>query len=734
MTDFLQIPPRIGRLWDLACNLWWSWHPAARNLFEALDRPLWRKTQHNPVKVLQDTSFETLAKAAEDPSFLRLYDSVIKDYDDDLGIKNTWFSNRFPAWSGSLIAYFSAEFGLHNSLPIYSGGLGLLAGDHCKEAGDLGIPMVGIGFLYPQGYLHQHILADGWQEATYRPLDLNSVPIQRVKFPTGQTLLEISVAQRTVYIAVWKVQVGRVPLYLMDTDVKENAPWDRELSARLYGGDQDLRIRQEIILGIGGVRVLRALGIAPSVWHLNEGHSAFTLLELIREKVASGVSFEAAAEIVRKNSIFTTHTAVRAGHDVFPASLIEKYFLGYWPQLGLDQEGFWMLGRSQESWGELFNMTTLAIHLSSGCNAVSRLHGQVSRKMLHHLWPDTEEEKVPIISITNGVHVPTWVAPELDALYQKYLSPDWVLRHDEPVLWQRILDIPDHLLWEVRQELKRKLLSFIRERARLLWTEERADPAQLLTSGTLLDPEALTIGFARRFTSYKRATIIFRQLDRLKRILGDRWRPVQLIFAGKAHPADEAGKRHIQQVFNLAKDHHMAGHIAFVENYEMHVAHFFVQGVDVWLNTPRSPLEASGTSGMKASLNGVPQLSVPDGWWPEGYTGSNGWVFGVQQTFSHDESQIELQDAVDADSLYHILENEVIPLYYQRDADGVPRAWMQTVKAAIRSIVPSFCARRMVKEYAERLYVPAIKQSKRLQMDPSFAEGAHLGTNRETAP
>jgi len=714
MSNFTQVPARINRLEELAYNLWWSWHPEARALFEALDRPLWKVTQHNPVKVLRELQLERLKEAAEDPTFLRRYDSVLKLYDTDHGPRPTWFGQRFPDLADQPIAYFSAEFGLHNSLPIYSGGLGLLAGDHCKEAGDVGLPLVGVGFLYPQGYFHQHIQADGWQEATYRPLDLQSVGIQPAVFPSaGSVLVEVPVGSRTVHIAVWQVQVGRVRLYLMDTDVPENAPWDRELSARLYGGDQELRIRQEIVLGIGGVRVLRALGIHPQVWHGNEGHTAFFMLERIRELVAAGQSFEEAAEEVRKTSIFTTHTPVPAGHDAFPSSLIEKYFSSYWPTLGLDQARFWELGRHQEGWGEAFNMTVLALHLSQGHNAVSQLHGRVTRKMWHSLWPEVKEEQVSIISITNGIHVPTWVSPEINALFKRYISPDWVHHHDDPVFWQRVMDIPDDLFWETRQQLKRKLLGFIRERARASWIQDRADPVQLLAAGTLLDPGALTIGFARRFTQYKRATLIFQDLERLKRILGDRWRPVQLIFAGKAHPADEVGKRYIQHIYSLAKDSGMAGHIAFVENYDMHVAHFFIQGVDVWLNTPRAPLEASGTSGMKAALNGVPQLSILDGWWPEGYNGSNGWAFGVPPRPSHEMASPENQDAADAETLYRILEHEVIPLYYHRDADGVPRGWIQTVKETVRSIVPVFCARRMVKEYADQLYAPAARRSKK---------------------
>ncbi len=708
MSDTFSIPERIGRLKDLAYNFWWSWDPESRSLFEALDRVLWDRTQHNPVAILRDITPERLKEAEKDPDFLRHYDGVIKSFDYMLGLKDTWVKKTHPNLSDQTIAYFSAEFGLHNSLPIYSGGLGILAGDHCKEASEIGLPLIGIGFLYPQGYFHQRIQADGWQEATYRPLNVNRVAIEPVVFPSsGKRFIEIPVGHRTIRIAAWQVRVGRIRLFLMDTDIPENEPWDRELSARLYAGDEDLRIRQEIVLGIGGVRLLRALNIHPAVWHCNEGHTAFQMLERIREKVALGETFDSAAAEVRKKTVFTTHTPVPAGHDAFPPSLIEKYFSSYWPELGIDQSQFWALGQHKETWGEAFNMTVLALHLAEGKNAVSAQHGIVSRRMWQHLWPLSKEDDVPISSITNGIHVPTWISPELIRLYRRYIAPDWIERQDDPGLWQRVTDIPDQELWHTRQHMKRKLFNFIRERARTSWTQDRAEAAQLLAAGTLLNPEALTIGYARRFAGYKRATLIFRDLDRLKRIIGNQRRPVQIIFAGKAHPADDIGKHLLQEIYNLAKDAKMGGRIVFVENYEMHVAHYLVQGVDVWLNSPRSPLEASGTSGMKAALNGVPQLSIPDGWWPEAYNGSNGWAFGGDTSLSPDE-----MDAADVENLYDILENEVIPLYYMRDSDDIPRGWTALIKETIRSIVPTFSMRRAVKEYTEQLYAPAINGKK----------------------
>jgi len=710
MTDSFHLPARIGRLREVAYNLWWSWHLEPRLLFETLDRTLWKETNHNPVAILRDISPHRLEEAAKDPSFLRLYDGVLKRYDAEAGPEGTWLKAAHPELLDQTIAYFSAEFGLHNSLPIYSGGLGILAGDHVKESGELGLPLVGVGFLYPQGYFQQKMQADGWQQASYHPLDMSRVAIEPARFPENTPkLVSVPIGKRTIYIAVWQVKVGRATLYLMDTDVAENAPWDRELSARLYGGDQDLRIRQEIVLGIGGVRILRALGIHPSVWHCNEGHTAFQMLERIREAVSEGERFESAAESVRRQTVFTTHTPVPAGHDAFPPHLIEKYFSSYWPLLGIDQERFWALGSHPNGPGS-FNMTVLALKLSAGCNAVSRLHGKVSRQMWQSLWPELQEDEVPITSITNGIHVPTWIAPEIKRLYRRSIAPDWVIRHDDPAPWQRVSDIPDKELWAVRQLQKQKLLSFIRERARALWEKGEGDPVQVLAAGTLLNPRALTLGFARRFASYKRATLIFRDLERLKGILGNRRHPVQIIFSGKSHPADDPGKHLLQQIYSLAKDAGLGGRVAFVENYDMHVAHFLVQGVDIWLNTPILPLEASGTSGMKAAINGVPQLGILDGWWPEGYNGANGWAIGPAEPLS--DLTPDERDARDAESLYEILEEEIVPLYFKRDLDDVPRGWIALIKETIRSIAPMFSMRRSVKEYTEKLYLPASGQGK----------------------
>ncbi len=700
-----HIPPPLIRLAELSQNLWWSWTLEARQLFETIDPTLWFYTHHNPVKLLADVKPERLARLAEDPSYLRQYSAVLKLYDEYCANGRSWFSMNHATDMKNIIAYFSAEFGLHTSIPIYSGGLGILAGDHCKEASDLGVPLVGIGFMYPQGYFRQRITAEGWQEAAYAPFNREESPIHPALTPSGEPCrFTVGMGGRNVSAVVWRVLVGRVPLYLIDTDVPENTPENRALSARLYGGDQEMRLCQEILLGIGGVRLLRALGIAPSVWHANEGHSAFLTLERVRELVQKGTPHAEASELVRQSTVFTTHTPVPAGHDVFPQLLMERYFAGYWEQLGLSRDEFMGLGETPDSRGNGFNMTALIMRLSAYVNGVSREHGRVSREMWQHFWPGLPVEQVPIRSVTNGIHAPTWISPELHRLFSKSLSPAWTEHCDDSAMWQRVLDIPDQDLWAVRQNLKRKLMRFIRDRARTGWMQGHLQAGQVLSRGTLLDPEALTIGFARRFATYKRATLLFQDLERLKRILQDKWRPVQLIFAGKAHPADEPGRYFIHEVLNFCHDHKLGGHVAFLEDYDMHMAKYLVQGVDIWLNTPRFPMEASGTSGMKAALNGALHFSVLDGWWQEGYNGANGW--GIQSL--HDNADVQAQDHHDAEQLYRLLEQEAVPLFYQRDLDGIPRGWLQLVKESLRTVSPQFCTKRMVKDYVGTLYRPAM--------------------------
>jgi len=705
-----RLPERIGRLEELANNLWWSWHPQARDLFRALDYPLWRSSGHNPVKQLREISADKLAAAASDLAFLELYDSVLSAFDAEMLDKESWFAAKYPNVLDGPIAYFSMEFAIHNSLPIYAGGLGVLAGDVCKEACDLGLPLVAVGFMYPQGYFHQHISDEGWQEEIYTQLDFDEAPIKPVNPVPGSVwcgpAVQVELGDRSLYIGVWQVRLGRVSLYLLCCNVEGNSPEIRQLCARLYTADHEQRIQQEIVLGIGGVRALRALGIKPSVWHANEGHSAFMMLERVREETEKGATFTEALQNVRATTVFTTHTPVAAGHDVFPVSLAEKYFRDYWESLGISRETFLELGQHGGASDQSFNMTVLGLKMANHRNAVSQLHGKLTRKMWHGLWPEVKEDETPISHITNGIHMPSWMAPEMSRLYEKHLGLEVSKRHDDASLRELVLNIPDEELWAVRQILKRKLMGRMVERARGCSTERECPARQVLAMGALLDPDVLTIGFVRRFAAYKRPQLIFHDMERLKRIVTDPWHPVQIVFAGKSHPADFPSKRLLHDVYALATDREFQGRIAFVEDYDMHMARYLVQGVDVWLNVPRRLQEASGTSGMKAAVNGVPHLSVRDGWWYEGYNGSNGWAIGD----GGEARDPQDEDTSDAASLYHLLEEEIIPLYYQRDRAFVPHGWLRVVKEAIGSIVPYFCARRMLKEYVEQMYIPAARK------------------------
>lgn len=701
--NYRTLPAEFINLFELAHNVWWSWSPEGRAVFSYIDPTLWRLTHHDPIKQLQEIGTDRLEMLRQDMVFLRLYRASMNAFHAYMDAKDHWFGSNYPQLKDSTIAYFSAEFGLHRSVPLYSGGLGILAGDHLKEASDLGIPLVAVGFMYSQAYFRQVVDANGWQEAVYDSVDPMMMPIELARTPSGDLAkIQVQLGNHDVTCVIWQIQVGRVPLYLLDTDTPENTPEDRHLTARLYGGDHRTRLCQELLLGIGGVRALRAVGHDPQVWHANEGHPAFLLVERIRELIEQGMTLTKAAEQVRLNTVFTTHTPVPAGHDVFSRDLIHEYCRWWWEDLGLTQEDFMALGRHPALSPDQFHMTTLPIRLAAFINGVSREHKQVSQKMFHILWPERQVQEVPIHSITNGVHVPTWIGQEMEGLYQNYLGSDWREHCDDPALWKKIDEVPDEALWEVRQFLKRKLLIFLRQRARIGWMDGTMEPIQVLASGALLEPQTLTLGFARRFATYKRATLLFSDLNRLKTILLNPWRPVQIVFAGKSHPADQAGRELIHRIYQFAKAHHLGGHIAFVEDYDMHVAKFLVQGVDVWLNNPRPPLEASGTSGQKAALNGVPNLSVLDGWWKEGYDEKNGWAVPLPEEPLEDGAQDEL----DMTGLYALLENEVVPLYYDRSIDDIPHGWCAIIKNAIRTVAPQFSARRMLKEYVHRAYAP----------------------------
>ena len=704
-TIFPNLPQRLIGLGELAENLWWSWHPAARMLFKMLDRQAWKENGHNPDKMLKELPREILESAASDPEYLNHYDVVLAQFREDMGAKESCLGENLAGQKSCTVAYFSAEYGLHHSLPFYAGGLGFLAGDYIKECSDLRVPLVAMGFMYPEGYVRQEIREDGWQENLDETLDRDAASISRVLDEKGrQVVVEVPFIEPPVFVAVWEIAVGRVALYLIDTDIEINDPWNRGISSHLYAGDIEQRLRQETVLGIGGYQVLSTLGVKPSILHLNEGHPAFALLERIRERVQEGTSYEEALDQVQCTSVFTTHTPVSAGHDVFPFQLMEKYFRNYWPSLGLDHDAFLQLGIHPSEPHAGFNMTAFALRMSGYHNGVSKRHGEVACRMWQSLWPELPEEKVPIDSVTNGIHVPTWIEPKMELLFNRYLGPSWLLDHDNPALWELVDHIPDEELWKTHYWLKIKLIDVIRERARQHWARDRASPSLMIAGGTLLDPSVLTIGFARRFATYKRADLIFHDLERLKKLLSDRWRPIQIIFAGKAHPADDPAKRILQRVFNAARDPDLVGRIAFVEDYGEQLAQYMVHGVDVWLNNPLPPLEASGTSGMKAALNGVPHLSIMDGWWVEGFNGKNGWAFGEGAADGDRDKQ-------DAEAIYRILEKETIPLYYKVSDEGVPHGWVKVMKESIKSNGPRFSARRMVKEYIEKFYDTALKQT-----------------------
>lgn len=697
---FPQPPERLRGLAELAYNLWWSWNKDARELFRALDLAAYRASLHNPVRILSLVSPEALAKAAQDPEFLARYDRVMGEFQAQMDSSRSWFASRYGRPSGP-IAYFSAEFGVHASLAMYAGGMGILAGDTLKEASDLGLPLIGVGLIYSHGYVAQRIRGDGWQEEAHEPLDPTYYPIVPVLAGEGQPLVvRVPPFDPPLHVDIRQAKVGNVALYLLSTEVEENQPWDRTISQRLYTSDLEQRLRQEIVLGIGGMRALAAMGREPAVLHLNEGHPAFAALEALRMNLARGLPWEQALKEVRGRTVFTTHTPLLAGTDVFPFPLVERYLGPYCDEAGIGRRRFFDLGTDPRTPTSGFNMTVFALRLSRHCNAVSRRHAEVARTMWSGVALDGEG--VRIEPITNGVHLPTWIEPlRMQALFDRYLGPAWRERPDDPSVWEGVDLIPDEELWRVHEERKVALFAEIVARARRRWQEGQADPPTVLAAGTLLDPRHLTLGFARRFTAYKRPTLVLYDLERLRRLVTHPLFPVQIVFSGKAHPADQEGKRLLQEVVHVAKDPRFGGRIAFVEGYDEHLAKYLVAGVDVWLNTPLPPLEASGTSGIKASANGVPHLSILDGWWPEGYRGDNGWAFGGEEVQGD-------RTAADAEALYRLLEEKVVPLYYERGADGIPHRFVQVMKAAIKSVAPRFCSRSMLRQYLDRFYLQAL--------------------------
>jgi len=697
------LPATLEPLREMSFNLWWTWEPSARRLFRHLDHELWDRTNHNPIRMLQLSRQSRLEELSQDKNFLRELKQVFEEFEKYLGRHDTYGKTGAGSAIKNPIAYFSAEFGFHESIPNYSGGLGILAGDHCKSASDLDLNFVAIGLLYRHGYFRQQIDKDGLQGAINLNQNFYHLPIREVRRGDTKLLISVPILDREVFARLWELRVGRVNVYLLDTDIPENIAEDRLITAELYGGDLEMRMRQEIVLGIGGVKALTALGIQPDVFHMNEGHSAFLALERIRLNVVEKkLDFYSALQVVAAANVFTTHTPVPAGHDSFSREMMQKYFGKFAKEINIPFDELFSFGHTRLNPGDPFSMTILALRLSRHANGVSKLHGEVTRSLWKDVWSGVPVHEVPITSITNGVHTKTWMAPEFAALYSKHLGA-WEEHLTEPGFWRGVIDIPDAQLWETHQKLKRRLIEFVRDRERQRRERMGESPEFIRKVNRVLDPEILTIGFARRFATYKRGALLFSDKERLKRLVNDTTRPVQFIFAGKAHPRDEAGKALIQEVYKFSREAGLENRVVFLEDYDSYIARRLVQGVDLWLNHPLRPLEASGTSGMKSAPNGGINLSVLDGWWREGYNGSNGWAIGAEI----DNGTTEFQNEVDASSLYQLLENQIVPLYYAKPDGKLPLAWLQLMRESIRSVTPVFNTQRMVKECTEQLYLPA---------------------------
>jgi len=707
------LPEAIHRISDVAANLYWAWSHPAREMFRAIDPRLWYRVRHDPLALLRAAEPARLAACARDPEFLAHYRGALAELDRLQSRDDTWFTRSYPDVGESTIAYFCAEFGLHNSVPIYSGGLGVLAGDHCKEASDLGLDFVCVGLLYSRGYFDQKVDRDGWQTDSDELFDPEALPLTRLERPGGELALAEVVAEgRQVALGAWEMRVGRTRLVLLDANLEENLDEDREVTSKLYGGGQELRLKQEWLLGVGGVRVLRTLGVNPVVWHANEGHAAFMFVERVRELLEAGEALDRATKKVRAASVFTTHTPVPAGHDSFAADQIEHCLGPVWERMGMTREQFLGLGHHPTVDHDSFHMTAAAIRLSRGVNGVSKRHGAETRRIWAELWPGRDDAGVPIGQVTNGVHRPTWMAPPITRLLDEELGRGWERRVHEPGVWDRVMNLDPTKLWHTHLHMKDRFFRYIRERARTHLRNDWTGPHALAAAGTLMAPDVLSLGFARRFATDKRADLILRNENRLLRLLNNTHRPVQLIFAGKAHPADDQGKSVLQRIFQFARDARAEGRIAFLEDFELHLAHRIYEGVDLWLNIPRVPMEASGTSGMKAALNGVPQLGTLDGWWAEGYTGMNGWA--IPPAPSKDDV-----DKADWDHLFTLLENEVVPLYHDRNELDVPTLWVQRMKGALWTAGRQFTTERMVQEYTNKYYVPAILKDREADDPPT---------------
>ncbi len=714
-TVLPSLPERLAGLQKLAYNLWWCWNAEATALFRRVNPSLFEALDHSPIRLLTSLDQNRFEELTRDTSFLADLDRASAHLQTYLDEK-TWFQSSYPQESDTRIAYFSMEFGIHESVPVYSGGLGVLAGDHLKSASDLGLPLMGVSFMFREGYFRQYLNLDGWQQERYPENDFFNLPLIAELDAAGQpVVVSAPLPGRDVQMRVWRIQVGRVPLYLLDANIPANRPEDRSLTAQLYGGDTHTRIQQEILLGIGGLRALRALGKEPTVCHMNEGHAAFVTLERIRNLMAEQKhDFNTAAEAVKAGTCFTTHTPVPAGNDAFPPAMIEQYLGAYVNSLGIDRAGFYAKGRQHpENDAEPFGMTVLALKLANTSNGVSKLHGTVSRKMWNDIWKGLPEAEVPIGSITNGVHTQSWLAPEMGELFDRYVHVEWEAKPTDFGVWAKAEAIPDAELWRTHSKCRAKLIAFARSRLKAQLQRRGAPPSDIHAADEVLDPEALTIGFARRFATYKRGDLIFRDAERLAKIVNDAKRPVQFIFAGKAHPKDNGGKELIAKVVHQAAKAEFRTRVVFLEDYDMNVARYMVHGVDVWLNNPRRPLEASGTSGMKVAVNGGLNCSILDGWWVEGYDGDNGFAIGAGEEYE----DLVYQDDVESRLLYELIERDLVPMFYQRDAEALPRQWIRRMKRSISTLVPVYNTNRMVEEYYKTCYRPSHHRFKTLTAD-----------------
>jgi starch phosphorylase len=711
------LPQELESLRELAYNLYWVWSHDLMELFIRLDPDLWERTNHNPVLMLGTIKQERLNSAARDDAYLAQVERAIHQFHEYLDKGKSWFSKTYKEiGNGGKIAYFSMEFGLTEAAPNYSGGLGILSGDHLKSASDLGIPLIGVGLLYQEGFFRQYLNADGWQQERYPQNDFYTMPIQLERDAHGKPVtIDVDLPGRPLRAQVWRVRVGRISLFLLDTNIPANSQEDQDITDQLYGGDRELRIKQEVLLGIGGYRALQKLGLQPSVYHLNEGHSAFLALERCKDLMQSHkMSFVEAREATTAGTVFTTHTPVPAGNEYFSPDLIDKYLSRYYHDLGISRKEFMGLGRQNpDNEAESFCMTVLALKMSGFSNGVSKLHGVVSRKMWQNIWPGIPVNNVPIASITNGVHAPSWLSREMAGLYDRYLGPRWREDAGDGALWGRVHHIPDEELWRTHERRRERLVAFARQRLHMQLEGRGAPPTEVSQASEILNSDALTIGFGRRFATYKRATLLLHDPDRLISILNNKDRPVQIIFAGKAHPMDTPGKELIRQIIHFERKLEVRHRMVFLEDYDMVVARYLVQGIDIWLNTPRRPLEASGTSGMKATLNGAINVSILDGWWDEAYNVNSGWSIGKGEEYGDEK----YQDEVESHSLYDLLEKEIVPLFYTRGVDDLPRGWISKMKMAMRSIGPEFNTNRMVREYTESMYLPSLDRFSNLSAD-----------------